>query len=431
MGRKQQLAIAILFFGLYLEFGFLTFFKKSLGLYWSPVAWMLGGLLTCGAGFYLMRSGLNQLGSAEGKTRKFHQIIVLAIFTLGSLLCADILSGVFASYPVDPKGSDIIPSLEFYVRRLLSGETVYKPLPFDGYEVNPTYFPLLWAPYIFSEVLHIDYRWTAYLVFLIALFLYHRRLWQQDLSLLEVILKAAIPFLLLVHYILEDRESLGFAVELLPIGFYFLLTLSVFHRSKWIMAIGILLCLLSRYAFTFWLPIYLLIFWIERGFKPVFQVSLSVLAGVLLLYVLPFLAKDWTIFTKGLAYYGKTAETQWIRQKWQKPDARPHHLQQGLSYSIYFYDFIDGPVEKRLKLNRIVHISACALAAVIIFLLYLYYRKKELDHRLFLIIALKFYLLIFYGFFYVPFSYLFKLPTLLTLPILYHLKLSSKSSSTI
>lgn len=424
--RKFSLPVLLLFIGLLIEFGFLTFFKNSLGIYWSPLAWMFGGLLTCGAAFYMMRNKYNVLpvlGNVTelGKRRK----VIWGLYVLGAGVGAFLLSGIFADFPVDPKGSDIIPSLEFYVRRLLSGETVYKPLPFEGYEVDPTYFPMLWSPYIFSEVLGIDYRWTAYLMFLIPIAFYHRHLYRQGIPLGEMALKALLPFVLLAIYCLFDRGSMGYAVELLPIGFYLLLTLSVFHRTRWVMAVGILLCLMSRYAFTFWLPVYLLIYWIERGFKPVFQVSISVLVGVIMIYILPFLSKDWTIFTKGLAYYAKTASTQWVAQSWQKGDARPFHLNQGLSYATYFYDFTDGTVEERLTLNRKVHIMACAIAALIILLFYFYYRKKDLDHKLFLIIALKFYLIIFYGFFYVPFSYLFKLPFFLSIPILYHLSLTA------
>ena len=69
-----------------------------------------------------------------------------------------------------------------YVQRLLGGETVYKPLPFEGYQVNPTYLPLMWAPYSFSEILKIDYRWTAYAVFLIPIIIYI--IWFMEVALI-------------------------------------------------------------------------------------------------------------------------------------------------------------------------------------------------------------------------------------------------------
>ena len=261
-------------------------------------------------------------------------------------------------------------------------------------------------------------------VFLLALLVYQRRLLHQDLPLWEVAIKTLLPFLMVYNFAQNARGTLGFAVELLPIGFYLLLTSSVFHRSKIVMAIGIVICLLSRYAFTFWLPLYLLIYWIEYGFQPVLRVSLYTLAGVLLLYVFPFLLRDTTILTEGLKYYGKTAEGQWQTQYWQEEGAVPHHLNKGLSLAMYFYDDVELTVPDRLQRNRKVHITACAFAALLLALGYFLFRRRGLNVKLYLIIGLKFYLVIFYGFFYVPFSYLYQLPLFLSLALIYHINLS-------
>ena len=250
----------------------------------------------------------------------------------------------------------------------LGGETVYKPLPFEGYSVDPTYLPLMWAPYSFSEILKIDYRWTAYIIFLIPIFIYNIHLIRSNAPIKELVLKTSLPFIFLLCFTIRSSASLGLAVELLPVGFYLLLTLTIFHKNRYLMALGILLCLLSRYAFTFWLPLYLLIYWFEKGFKKVFQVSLYLLAGILLLYVIPFLSKDWTLISKGLDYYSKTAVGQWQTQPWQQPGDKPHHLSNGLSFAIYFYDFDSLTLEDRLKLNRKGHIAACAFAAFLLVL---------------------------------------------------------------
>ncbi|MEL6866055.1 MAG: hypothetical protein AAFP19_16630 [Bacteroidota bacterium] len=413
--------LLLLFTGIYYELAMQTFKMNVYGPYDSPIVWMGAGLLTCVAAWCLLAFQPKRAVDHYPIGRNRVLMILWGVFALGSLLMAAKLSAIFATYPVDAQYSDIIPSLELYVKRWMAGEKVYAPFQFPTWVVLPTYFPLLWMPYGFSEYFQIDYRWTAYIVFLLAVFLYFIRMSKFQMPIWELLIKAILPFVLINYYIVNVDKVFGHAVELLPVGFYLLLTLTLFHRSTFIMGLGILLCLLSRYAFTFWLPIYLLIFWIEKGFMPAFKVGLWVLAGVLLLYVLPFLAKDWTILTNGLAYYSKTAEGQWMIQSWQEEGQVPHHLNKGLSFAMYFYDVHEYEVMDRLAMNRKAHLVACGIAAVLLFLGYLLGRKRGLNVRLYMLVGLKFYLVIFYGFFYVPFSYLYMLPFFLSLAIVYEL----------
>ncbi len=424
---KTYLPLALLFLGIGMELVFQTKWINKFGVYTSPVLWMAGGLLTCFAAYYMVAFKKSPVPVSLDHYKRYNNgLLVFSVTLFGSLVIAMMLADVFTNFPVDPKSSDIIPSLEAYVRRLLNGDKVYAPIEFPGWSVNPTYFPLLWFPYTFSELLHIDYRWTAYLVFIIAIWLYNLKLVRHDIPYAEATFKALLPFLFLLAYVHYVEKVFGHAVELLPIGFYLILTLTIFNRSRLLIIVGIVLCLLSRYAFTFWLPVYLIVIWVEWGFKDVFKISLGVLAGVLLIYVFPFLLKDPTIFTKGLEYYGKTAEGQWQTQFWQAEGEKPFHLKQGLSYAIYFYDYVDGEVFDRLAVNRKVHILACGITAFLIGLFYFLYRKKGLNPTIYLIISLKLYLIIFYGFFYVPFSYLYMLPFFLTIPIIYQIPMIRK-----
>jgi len=233
---------------------------------------------------------------------------------------------------------------------------------------------------------------------------------------------------MLYVFMQHTEGAFGYGVELMPIGLYFLLTLVLDKKQTWLIAIPIILVLLSRYAFTFWLPVFLLMIWIEKGFLQVFKISVGVLAGVLILYVIPFLSQDWEIFTEGLKYYSKTAESVWRPAHWQPKDETPTLLSGGLSHAIFFYDYVDGDVSDKLSANRLFHFLACGVTAILIFLGYWKNRKKGLNIPLYFLIALKFYLLVFYSFFYVPFKYLYQLPLLMTIPILYHIPLFKKYS---
>ena len=387
-------------------------------------SWLLSGLATVIAAFYFFWTQRKHPPETISSSVSYLNIaLATLIFVGGSWYCGTHLSEIYAKYPVDALGSDIVPSLQAYVRRLLSGDTVYRPIEFPTWTVHPTYLPMMWLPYIFSELLEIDYRWTAYAVFLLAILLYNIRLLRQSPAFWEVILKTCLPFFLLYQIITYADKSLGYGVELLPAAFYLFLTLTVFSRSLIWMAVGIVLCLLSRYAFTFWLPVYMIVLWAERGFPTAFKVGLWTALGVLLIYIIPFLSKDWNAFSKGLAYYEKTAVDQWYPQSWQPEGEPPFHLSQGLSFAWYFYEYDSYTVPDRLAFNKKVHMLVSLLAALLILGGYFLLRKKQIDPRLYLIIALKFYLIVFYGFLFVPFRYLYMLPLFLSVPLFYNLPL--------
>lgn len=418
------LLLAVLF-----EIGFQTWWNKQWGDYLSPTVMFLAGVMTCILAYRLVAQKSEPIPlKTNSESIKSKSIVIIALFLLGTIWIGMEYAAIQAKFPVkeDGTGSDVIPSLLLYVKRFLAGEYPYQPLVFDGWTVMPTYFPMMWMPYSFSEILNIDYRWTAYLVFLIPLFAFQWQMRKQDISYFEIGFKVLLPFLFIYLYMYHFDHIMGYGVELMPIGLYFLLILSLRSKNPILIAIPIVFVLLSRYAFTFWLPVYLLTIWIERGFKEVFKVSVGVLVGVLMLYVIPFLSKDWDIFFEGLAYYGKTAETAW---QWDRGDGRPLILITGLSHAIYFYDFVDGELLEKLKINRIFHISLCFFTALGIFFVYWKKRSKGLNLALYLLIALKLYLVVFYSFFYVPFRYLFQLPMFLTIPILYHIPLFRKQEN--
>lgn len=359
--------------------------------------------------------------------RKYPVIYLLlsSLIFLGlSVWGATKLSVIYDSFPIGPEHSDIIPNLELYVRRMMAGEFPYTPMVFETWTVLPTYFPMMWLPYTFSEVLNIDYRWTAYLGFLAVLALW---IWyilrHSNQTLPEISAKIILPFFMLGYFFDYEPKVFGHAVELLPIGYYLLLCLGLMKKNRvWFFALGIVCCLLSRYAFSFWLPLTLLIFWAEYGFRKTLHLGLWCIGGVLVLYVVPFLMQDWEILSNGLAYYKTTAVRQWGLQGWET-DGKPYHLFQGLSFSAWFYDNIEGTSLDKMTAARNVHAVVSFCAAALLAIGYILLKKFKLTDniRLYLMIGLKFYLTFFYGFIYVPFSYLFMLPLFISVAILFEI----------
>lgn len=390
------------------------------GLGTGLMAWLIGRKKTINNLYFVFRTG-----------RVSEMIVMSILFLIGFFWLKENLQWIINDHPIDMTKSDIIPSLEIYTQRFLSGEFVYQPFTFAPtdwipWTVKPTYLPLLWLPYTIPEMLHFDYRLMAFYVFMLAIAIYCFRLFQQNIHTLEMILKAMFPFLLLQYFFKYSTSFFGLTVELMPVGLYLILCFTIFRKNFILVGIGILLCLLSRYAFTFWLPIYLMIIWAEQGFAKVFKSSLVVLVGVLLIYILPFMSKDWSILQDGLSYYHTTAVTQWSHQDWQKQGDTPFYLTQGLSFAIYSFENIQGTVEDKLGVAKKIHIGACAIAAVFMLLYYWFIRNEKYNLRLYLICALKMYLVVFYSFFYVPFTYLYMLPFFLNLALLLEIHIWKK-----
>ena len=413
--------LVILFLASVTELGLQSFYLNGLGVYVSPVVWLVSGVvIALSAGLLFFQKAKE---APDRVDRKSPFWLPVALFIGAAVFIGIRLSGIFLDYPVGPEHSDIVPSLQMYVQRMLGGETVYAPLEFPTWTVLPTYFPVMWLPYTFSEVLNIDYRWTAYGVFLLGAGLYLHRLYRQGAKPGELVWKTLLPFVYLLVFISTKPNYFGYAVELMPAGLYLLLALTVFKRNIWVMALGISLCLLSRYALSFWLPVYMIMLWGERSFPHAFKVGLGVLTFVALLYVIPFLSKDWSILTDGLAYYQKTAEGQWHPQTWQAEGEPPAHLYRGLSFAPYFYEKGHLSVVERLADNQKIHFLVSATTALLLLLGYFLLRRRSRFHpRLYALVALKLYLSVFYAWLYVPFAYLYMLPCLFTLVLWWEIR---------
>lgn len=216
---------------------------------------------------------------------------------------------------------------------------------------------------------------------------------------------------------------LSMTIELLPIGFYLILSFTLLDKKVWLVSIGLLLCLLSRYALVLWIPLYLLVYYYKYPIRKTFRSVLLVSIGILLFFIIPFLSKDWSSFQKGIDNYDVAAKGQWHLQSWQNENEKPFHLGQGLGMSIYFYDYQSDTMtlDQRFALNKKFHLLISILCSIFLLLTYIKFKDKFKNKRLFLLASLKIYLVLFYSFIIIPFDYLFQLPLFMTIPILYEL----------
>jgi hypothetical protein len=381
---------------------------------------LIAALLFVISALYLGKDSSVKPDLLKSKYRYIHLIIGIVITGLWIYDASLDLSRIFHKYPIDSAGSDIVPSIQLYVQRLLAGESVYAPMPFTGYTLQPTYLTMMWLPFIPAEWMNIDYRWMPFIYFILSYLAWLFYAFFRRLNPLEWLMKLSIGGMMILLICKHIPANFMHSVELLPVAFYLFLCLSLLHRNIWIASVGILLCLLSRYSFTFWLPVYLLILWGEYGFKYVFKLGMIVLAGILLLYFIPFVGKDIDIFLNGLKYYSENALGKWSAYGWQPDGAKPYHLSRGFGLAVQFYSSQEGELIDRLNLLRNVQLTISIVLAICIYLGYFTIKKRNYDLKLYLMISLKLYIVVFYSLLHVPYSYLFLLPCLLIIPILFY-----------
>lgn len=323
--------------------------------------------------------------------------------------------------PIDHRISDIIPTIQVMNKRLLAGQYPYAMIQEFGYDLSPTYLPLMWLPYFPAALFQFDDRWVAFAIWVIATLLVIRRAHQAGLSTPARWLLTALPFM---HFIfIEEGTSATFGntVELMIAGFYMLWALQLDRIQEYMrgnpwksgiwLAFFLILCLLSRYAFLLWLPLCCLIVWMENR-KLFLTTAVSALVGVLIVFVFPFLLKDPMVYVKGLQYYSVAALAGWAQE------GQPSPLYDGMGIAGIFRDEIQGDMSVRLAILQRWQLVVSLLAVVLSGLWWWRNRHKLQYLPLFLLGSLKFYFAFFYGFIQMPYVYLMLTPCFFSVAML-------------
>jgi hypothetical protein len=323
--------------------------------------------------------------------------------------------------PIDHLISDIIPTIEVMNQRLLAGQYPYTLIQDFGYDLSPTYLPLMWLPYFPAALFQFDDRWVAFTIWAIAALMLIRRGHQSGLSVSARWLVTALPF---VHFIfIEEGTSATFGntVELMIAGFYMMFALQLdrireyLRGNAWkkgaLLAFFLLLCLMSRYSFLLWLPLCCLVVWMDNR-KLFLATSVWTFVGVLIIFVFPFLLRDPMVYFKGLQYYSVAALAGWAQE------GQPSPLYDGMGIAGIFRDEVQGDMAIRLafvqRWQMVVSLLAVGVSAA-----YWWRNRTRMQHLpLFLLGSLKFYFAFFYGFIQMPYVYLMLTPCFFSVAML-------------
>ena len=399
-------AAPILIYLLLAAEGFLfTYGRSILGDYVSPVVLYLCGL---GASFGVYRftrhRGWPAAGERPGGAGVPQRRWALAVaVALGLGWCLPQYAHIVHS-TIAQDVSDILMALTVYPQRWLAGQEVYQPLTAElGYFALPTYLPATWFPFVLPEWLHFDYRWMSGAVFLVGVAAYLWTVYRQRLPAGRTFALALLPFGLTYAVLATELGLVGWTVELLIVGYYLLLVVSVLQRSYWGQAVMLTICLLSRFSLVFWVPLYLgLLFW-QGSRRAALWVSGGIVAGIVLLYIIPFLSHDWSLFIRVQHAYTDVALGEWNRLNGQ---GQPWHLYNGIGLGNFIYRFGSGPLLARLHALQLLHLTLLLVVVAAAALVYWRQRGPRSDFRVYAVVVLKVYLITFYAFIQVPYAYL-------------------------
>jgi hypothetical protein len=317
-----------------LETSFILFFRtREYPRVWNEIGLFLTSL-TIGAAVMIRYWGRDVVYRPVIRERNLMlRIIPTAGLLAGMLVFAALASRLFRYTAIDPAISDIIPLVRVAVQRMLNGEQVYRTVT-DWGELPVTYLPLVWLPYSLAEVAGFDYRWIAVAIFCMAALTAVVR--SNRISGKYGIIVAAMMLFSGWMILQHEPGILTMTIELMIAGYYMFFIMSMGARGPWIKGFAIGLCLLSRYSLVLWLPLWAFVELVAGNRKEWLRTSGVILIMVVLIYVVPFLSKDWTAFGTGYQHYTKAAVGEWNHLN---IEGKPAHLYLGIGFARWYYEY--------------------------------------------------------------------------------------------
>lgn len=349
------------------------------------------------------------LPTKAGATWLIPRSITRGILTIGLGLIGLFLyveaSAVFEKVPVDYHWADMLPIMKIMCERLVAGKSVYANIEQIWGGIEPIYLPAIWLPLLPATVMDIDVRWTAMLLFMGALIFCVATRPKLPLSRQQhfrSVLVLVPLFILVHHWMIYESRFFSMTEESIVVFYYLFLAYGIARKNPVLIALGLSLCMLSRYSLALWAVVYVLyeLFWGDRSVAWRIIWVGSTFSFLLLLITQAIWHID--IFLGLPANYLDA-----IINEEHKFGAL---VQDGLGLAkFYAYDQLP-------RLNRLFLISAI-LAPLLSFATF-HFLKNRLNKELFLLCSLKLCLVLFYNTLIMPFVYLFFTSTLFSLAIL-------------
>ena len=407
----------ILILAFWLEIGIFTNMQRVGGPFLTPILALSSGIFI---GAILLLLSIKYKAPEQHTASKLSWLIIPF-----SLVCFGLMyyfvPKLFAKYPFEGYSlsfSDVLPTVVIFIDRFKAGIFPYDWIHDWGYSLFPTYFPLKWFPFLLPDYLNVDLRYLPLWVYTISTVIFQWKIFKSPMNDLVKVLIALLPFLPVFYCYKFEPMHFGVTFEYLMAGYYMLFCFAVLSRNILWIALGLLLCLLSRYSLVLWTPLFFFILMIKKGFKPAFICGCMVLAGILLFYLIPFISQDPQMFSKAMETYKNAALGEWRGQHWNAGVMDQGQLFNGTGFASWVYAFSEGSPEDKLAFMQKLHLII-SFGVVLFMTLIFWFKRHEWDLRYFAIGSLKIYLAFFYAFLQVPYYYLMMIPVAVSLITIY------------
>jgi hypothetical protein len=247
----------------------------------------------------------------HGKSISKQAFIYSALAIIAVICSFEEVRKALQSLPIAKQDTDVLIQLEVMYNRFTNEIFPYTVVHEALSSPFPVYMPMHFIPIGICKLLHLDIRWSGFFVYTIASGLFGYYIGSKKIPNLLKIFLVCFPSITLWCYILCGNEDIFITFEVLIAAYYLILITGLLMRNVYLVFIGISLCILSRYTFIFWLPLFGLLFLTNKGLKNSLVFLISIIAVLFIGYIYPFYLKDTSIFSKGLAYHNQCAGGEW------------------------------------------------------------------------------------------------------------------------
>lgn len=350
---KIALLILLLLLQLFLPFEGV----KTLGIYWNPVVLLCVSLsIAYLYGRQLAGQPLLEQNAFQRPRKSGLAGALTGMFA--ALLCYEELRKVFAKFTPPGKVSDVLPQLEMLYSRFAQGEMPYTPVDVGTHVLYPVYMPFSWLPIGLAQLLGIDSRWAGFILFVLASGVYGYFVFRQNGPFVARVAAVVMPSFAVWAFTLSRQADIAVCFEMVIASYYLLVAAGLLGRNNLLVAVGITLCLLSRFTLVFWLPLFALLLWQNVPKRQNFLFWGAIAAAVLLFYVVPFLSKDPAILKKGMDYYNEATVLDW--KGYGEPPIS-WTIERGVHFAGIYRDNLGGEMAQRVQVARTVQAGVMLL----------------------------------------------------------------------
>jgi hypothetical protein len=290
-----------------------------------------------------------------------------AIAIAGLAYCAYLLHDGFLRLSQPGEYSDVLPQIKALYERFARGEQPYYSLPLSGYAPFPVYMPLHWLPIGLSIATGHDIRWTGFIFLSFTIVYYILTRVQTPGGLIAGLLPVAVLYL----FIQYSDKDMYVTLETIVAAYYLLLATGLAGSLLPVTIAGIICCLLSRYTLVFWLPLFALLLWRYSPKKNSYLTWGIVATSILLLYVLPFLARDTSILKAGVGYHNHCAIDDW--HGYGNPPISWTH-ESAVSFGALLKRILPGDAARQVSIVRVMQ---AVLMIGLIAVGFVYYKRQK------------------------------------------------------